>query len=237
MKPSSRISPHLELCCLRLSASLSYEQTQEEVEVQTGRRVSLKTQQRLVHRQQFDVPSVDEVVTQMSLDGGMIRLRTPNGQSCEWREYKALNLAEFQQGTAWFKDNEALLEWANGLPLAELVECLADGHDGVWGTYEHIGESEQRHEILDWFHLMENLHKLPESNECLQDARELLWYELPTRILGSKEIREAHELLNEDYFSAIAIATGQELAHQQGIQPSQVEPEQYVEEVLSELTL
>ncbi len=176
MKPSSRISPHLELCCLRLSASLSYEQTQEEVEVQTGRRVSLKTQQRLVHRQQFDVPSVDEVVTQMSLDGGMIRLRTPNGQSCEWREYKALNLAEFQQGTAWFKDNEALLEWANGLPLAELVECLADGHDGVWGTYEHIGESEQRHEILDWFHLMENLHKLPESNECLQDARELLWY-------------------------------------------------------------
>ena len=94
MKPSSRISPHLELCCLRLSATLSYERTQEEVELQTGRRVSMKTQQRLVHRQQFEVPKVDGVVTQMSLDGGMIRLRTPKGQPCEWREYKALNLSE-----------------------------------------------------------------------------------------------------------------------------------------------
>ena len=79
MKPSSRISPHLEMCCLRLSANLSYEQTQKEIEVQTGRQVSMKTQQRLVHRQQFEVPSVDGAVTQISLDGGMIRLRTPKG--------------------------------------------------------------------------------------------------------------------------------------------------------------
>lgn len=73
---------------------MSYEKAQEEIEVQTGRRVSMKTQQRLVHRQNFEVPISDEPVTQLSLDGGMIRIRTPNGQSSEWREYKALNLAE-----------------------------------------------------------------------------------------------------------------------------------------------
>ena len=176
VKPSSRISPYLELCCLRLSATLSYEKTEEEVEIQTGRRVSMKTQQRLVHRQDFERPKPDESVTQMSLDGGMIRLRSPKAQACEWREYKALNLAEFQAGMAWFKDNEALIEWANELPLETHVDCLGDGHDGVWGTYEQIGERDQRHEILDWFHLMENLHKLPESRECLQDAKDLLWY-------------------------------------------------------------
>lgn len=176
VKSSSRISPYLEMSCLRLSATLSYEKTQEEIKIQTGRTVSSKTQQRLVHRQEFEAPQVDESVTQMSLDGGMIRLRTPQGQSCEWREYKALNVAEFQQGMAWFKEREALLEWANSLPLSEFLDCLGDGHDGVWGTYEEIGEPEQRHEVLDWFHLMENLHKLPESDINLQDAKELLWY-------------------------------------------------------------
>lgn len=177
MKTSSRISPHLELCCLRLSATLSYEKTQEEIEIQTGRTVSLKTQQRLVHRQEFEVPVIAEgKVTQMSLDGGRIRIRTPKGQSCDWKEYKALNLSEIQQGIAFFKDKAALLEWANGLPLCEIVDCLGDGHDGIWGIYNEIGHSEQRNEILDWYHLMENLHKLPESEECLEDAKELLWY-------------------------------------------------------------
>jgi hypothetical protein len=78
----------------------------------------------------------------------------------EWREYKALNLGELHQGMAWFKDNEHLIEWANDLPLAPIVDCLGDGHDGVWGVYAQIGNGGQRHEILDWFHLMENLHQV-----------------------------------------------------------------------------
>ena len=143
---SSRLSPYLELCCLRLSATLSYERTQEELEVQTGRRVSQKTQQRLVQRQDFEVPNSNEPVAQLSLDGGMIRIRTPKGEKSDWREYKALNLVEQQQGMAWFKDNDSLVEWANGLPLAELVDCLADGHDGVWGVYDQIANPEQRNE-------------------------------------------------------------------------------------------
>ena len=49
----------------------------EELEVQTGRRVSQKTQQRLVQRPELEAADGDKPVTQMSLDGGMIRLRTP----------------------------------------------------------------------------------------------------------------------------------------------------------------
>ena len=171
----SRLSPYLETCCLRLSASLSYEKTAEEIEVQTGRRVSQKTQQRLVQRQEFEEAVSGEPVTQMSLDGGMIRLRTPKGEECEWKEYKALNLLEQQQGMAWFKDNGALVEWANQQPIDERVDCLGDGHDGVWGVYSQIAQPQQRNEILDWYHLRENLHEIPGSNKRLKAAEDLLW--------------------------------------------------------------
>lgn len=222
MSASSRVSPYLELCCLRLSATVSYEKAQAEIEVQTGRRVSMKTQQRLVHRQEFEAPSSDEPVPQLSLDGGMIRIRTPKGQTSEWREYKALNLAEQQQGMAWFKDNDSLIDYANGLPLDEIIDCLGDGHDGVWGVYEQIADPEQRHEILDWFHLMENLYKLPGANAQLQDARELLWYgevdDTITLLEGdnSDEVRRFRGYLkrhqdripNYDYYQAEGIAIG-----------------------------
>jgi hypothetical protein len=169
------VSPYLELCCLRLSASLSYEKAAEELEVQTGRRVSQKTQQRLVHRQSFEEASNDGPVTRMSLDGGMIRLRTPKGEELEWKEFKAINLMDSHQGIAWFKDNASLLAWANELLLGERVYCLGDGHDGVWSLYASIGDTQQRHEILDWYHLVENLHKIPGSNQRLKDAEALLW--------------------------------------------------------------
>jgi hypothetical protein len=158
-----------------LSATLSYEKTACELEVQTRRCVSQKTQQRLVHRQNFESVSSETPVTQMSLDGRMVRLRTPKGEESEWKEFKALNLTEQQQGMAYFKDNDALLAWVNTLPLAERVDCLGDGHDGVWGIYAQIATPAQRHEILDWFHLMENLHRIPGSYNRLQEARALLW--------------------------------------------------------------
>lgn len=175
VEASTQQSPYLELCCLRLSAVLSYEKVEAELEVQTGRRVSLKTQQRLVHRQTFAPLENDETISEMSLDGGMIRLRTAKGEASEWREYKALNLAEFEQGMAWFKDNDSLIACANHLTLAPTVDCLGDGHDGVWSLYHQVGTPQQRREILDWFHLVENLHKIPGSNNRLLEAQTLLW--------------------------------------------------------------
>lgn len=137
--------------------------------------MSAKTQQRLEARHDFELPTSEVPVEQMSLDGGMIRLRTPLGEAAEWREYKALNLGEQHQGMAWFKDNEHLIEWANDLPLAPIVDCLGDGHDGVWGIYAQIGNDHQRHEILDWFHVMENLHQVSATPEALETARSFLW--------------------------------------------------------------
>jgi|GEM_PF-153775 len=191
VRPRQQVSPYLELCCLRQSAIVSYAQAATEIEVQTGRQVSAKTQQRLEKRYVFEAPTSEVPVEQMSLDGGMIRLRTPTGEATEWREYKALNLGELHQGMAWFKDNESLIEWANGLPLAPMVDCLGDGHDGVWGVYAQIGCDRQRYEILDWFHLMENLHQVPATPKELETARSFLWQGQVDAAMNAFEVTES----------------------------------------------
>ncbi|MEX0268531.1 hypothetical protein AB3R30_05280 [Leptolyngbyaceae cyanobacterium UHCC 1019] len=33
-----------------------------------------------------------QTVEEMSVDGGKVRLRTPQGEPSEWRDYKAVNL-------------------------------------------------------------------------------------------------------------------------------------------------
>jgi hypothetical protein len=71
------VSPHVEQCCLLLSANEAYEHAAEDIAVLTGIAVSKSTQQRLVHRQEFPDEQVDGGVKEMSLDGGKVRLRTP----------------------------------------------------------------------------------------------------------------------------------------------------------------
>ncbi len=75
----------------------------------TGIAVSRGTQQRLVHRQSFEEPVGTAIVEKMSLDGDKVRLRTPKGQACQWRDYKAVNLHE-QRIAARFQDNGGFIE-------------------------------------------------------------------------------------------------------------------------------
>ncbi|MEO1144658.1 MAG: ISKra4 family transposase, partial [Cyanobacteria bacterium J06638_22] len=51
--PYRQMSPHLEHCCLRISANVSYAQAAEDVRYLTGIRVPAKTQQRLVQAHDF----------------------------------------------------------------------------------------------------------------------------------------------------------------------------------------
>ena len=95
-----------------VSANESYERAAENIEVLTGMRVSHSTQQRLVHRQTFELPQVKETVEEMSVDGGKVRLRTSIGQSSEWRDYKGVNLHKHGV-VAFFQDNEQLVNWVN----------------------------------------------------------------------------------------------------------------------------
>jgi hypothetical protein len=46
-------------------------------------------------------------VSQLSVDGGNIRIRTPKGESCSWKGYKAAVLHEHQAIAATFQENES----------------------------------------------------------------------------------------------------------------------------------
>ena len=170
----SRWSPYLAKCCLLLSANESYARAAEDIEVLTGIVVSHSTQQRLVHRQTFELPQVTQAVEEMSVDGGKVRLRTPKGEPSEWRDYKAVNLHEHYVG-AFFQDNPCLVNWVKAQPLAVPLTCLGDGHDGIWNIYTQIGTIAQRREILDWYHLIENLGKVGGSQQRLDAVEACLW--------------------------------------------------------------
>jgi hypothetical protein len=159
---------------LLVSANLSYEHASQDIPVLTGIEVSRGTQQRLVQRQAFELPVAEDVVEELSIDGGKVRIRTPKGEICRWQDYKAVNLHESYQA-AFLHDNESLVEWVNQQPLADPLTCLGDGHDGIWKLISSIGNDSQRREILDWFHLKENLYKVSATEQELSAVEALLW--------------------------------------------------------------
>jgi hypothetical protein len=58
----NQLSPYLEICCLRVSANVSYEDAAADVEYFTGVQVSRSSQQRLAHRQNFELPIQEDTV-------------------------------------------------------------------------------------------------------------------------------------------------------------------------------
>jgi hypothetical protein len=173
---SIRISPYLEKCCLRASANVSYENAARDVLYYTGMKISAKTQQRLVHGHEFPEDELTENIQEISVDGGKVRLRTETeGEPCVWRDYKAICINGAER-KAWFGDNEALIDWINQQPLSDSLYCLGDGHPGIWNIISQFLPLGEKIEILDWFHLVENLYKTGASKTILKQAKELLWY-------------------------------------------------------------
>ncbi len=172
---SSQLSPYLEICCLRVSANVSYEDAAADIEYFTGVQVSRSSQQRLVHRQNFELPIQENTVEELSVDGGNIRVRTTEGEICAWLGYKAISLHHNGMVGTSFQDNQVVIDWVNHQPLASTVTCVGDGHDGIWNIVDQLAPDVQRREILDWFHLIENLHKIGGSQKRLKQAQALLW--------------------------------------------------------------
>jgi hypothetical protein len=167
------MSPYLEKCCLLVSANVSYANAEQDITILTGIVVSGKTQQRLVQRFDFPPHQAKEPIQELGVDGGKVRLRTPLKEASIWRDYKAL---ETDQGVvAALHNNAQLIDWVNRQSLNNPLICLGDGHDGIWNIIQQIGLPEQRREILDWYHLNENLQKVGGSLKRLKQAETLLW--------------------------------------------------------------
>jgi hypothetical protein len=169
----TQVSPHLQRCCLILSANESYEHAALDLEILTGMRISKSAQHRLVHRVSFADLKVEQgTVEELSADGGKVRLRTPLGKISEWKDYKVITLHSLGLG-ATFQDNAALTDWVNRQPLAKPLTCLGDGHPGIWNLMASI--TAERREILDWYHLKENLYKIQGSLSRLERVESHLW--------------------------------------------------------------
>jgi hypothetical protein len=137
LKPRSRLSPLLQKCCLRLCANQFYHNAEIEIEALTGVKVGYSTQQQLVLSQDFQLPQAQIAVSELSVDGGKVRLRGKLKQSCQWRDYKAVRLQGIYYG-AFFDDNQSLVDYVNSQHLVNPLVCLGDGHDGVWNLVKEF---------------------------------------------------------------------------------------------------
>jgi hypothetical protein len=57
----------------------------------------------------------------LSVDGGKVRVRTPLGEECEWKDYKAI--ATVQGMLANVQNNAQLIDWVNEQSWARPVVC------------------------------------------------------------------------------------------------------------------
>jgi len=152
---------------------MSYEQTAVDLEYITGVKTNAMSQQRLVHRQEFQLPIVTELIEELCVDGGKVRLRTAQGLECIYKDYKAIHT---NSGLiAGYQDNIGLINWVNSQHQAKIVTCLGDGHDGIWNIIGLVAPNGQRREILDWYHLIENLNKVGGSQHRINQAQAYLW--------------------------------------------------------------
>jgi hypothetical protein len=170
-----KISPYLEECCLRASANVSYENAAKDVYKYTGVSISASTQQRIVQRYEFPEMECEQKVEEISVDGGKVRLRTAKkGEPCIWKDYKAICINQ-EIKIARLGENQVLIDYVNQQHLADPLTCLGDGHAGIWKIIGQFNCPGERREILDWFHLMENLYKVGGSLKRLKTAETLLW--------------------------------------------------------------
>lgn len=174
VKAYSRLSGGLEKASLRLSANESFHDAEADIAALTGLSVGHSSHQRLVGRQSFECAEAKQGVSEVSIDGGKVRLRELAESDSPWRDYKAVRVQGIYY-SAFFQDNDSLIDYLSAQRLLSPLVCLGDGHAGVWNLFGQLTTVETRWEILDWYHLKENLYKVGGSLKRLAVAETLLW--------------------------------------------------------------
>jgi hypothetical protein len=174
LEKNKQVSPYLEKCCLNIVACESFERGEKTIKMTTGMSISKSSQHRLALGYEFQEAQGKGKIESLSIDGGTVRIRTSVGEESIWKNYKAVSL-HGQVCAAFFQAQEELIAWTNNQPLARVVTCLGDGHDGIWNLIEKIRDKDERREVLDWYHLVENIHKVKVSQKVKRQIETYLW--------------------------------------------------------------
>ena len=175
--PKIPFSPGLQKCCLRASAKTSYQQAEEDIKEMTGINVGHSSLHRLVERTEWPLAQAQGESAGVSIDGGKICLRGEEKDGGRWRDYKLVSL-HGDVCEAFFQDPEGLKNWSNVQTLSPIVTFLGDGHPGIWNVVESFANQSWRirREVLDWYHLVENLFKVGGSLKRLETVKNFLWH-------------------------------------------------------------
>ncbi len=76
LKKGTRLSPILEKCCLLLVSNESFINAERDLELLMGIRVPHSPQHRLVTAQEVCLPQMKQRGSELSVDGGTVRIRT-----------------------------------------------------------------------------------------------------------------------------------------------------------------
>ncbi len=105
VSPRSHLSPLLEKCCLRVCANESYQNAEADLSLLLGIEMAHSSLHRCVQGQDFRWTETLSTIETVSLDGGKVRLRSPDkGQPSYWRDYKAARLNDNLFGAS-FQNN------------------------------------------------------------------------------------------------------------------------------------
>jgi hypothetical protein len=78
------------------------------------------------------------------------------------------------------------------------MTCVGDGHPGVWNVIKSFGEAQvvSKHEILDWYHLKENLYKVGGSLKRLEMLEHCRWRGWVEQAIKELEKRKGKAAVN-----------------------------------------
>jgi hypothetical protein len=108
---------------LRASVNVSYDNAAKDIQKYTGMSISASTQKRIVQRYEFPEIKSGPERSEISVDGGKVRLRTePKGETCIWKDYQAICINRGLK-IAKLDENQSLIDWVNHQKLAAPLTC------------------------------------------------------------------------------------------------------------------
>ncbi|MCT7974890.1 ISKra4 family transposase [Laspinema olomoucense] len=195
LAPRTQLSPVMTKCCWVASAKSSYEEAEQDLALMMGIKIGHSSLHRLVQKSNFPQADSKQKVDSLSVDGGKIRLRTEKPGPCEWRDYKAVSLHD-SVCQAYFQENEALISWVHKQSLSRMITSVGDGHDGVCNIISRLKPSSERRDVLDWYHLVENLYKIGGSSQQLKRLKSSLWRGCVDEVLEELSERKGQRVQN-----------------------------------------